>query len=282
MACSTPSFAVGRSTVPRLSHLPKPEHPMRFAVSIALVAATLLTCERGVGQDQRSPAAPFAQENFVAWCIVPFDSQKRGPEARAEMLQRLGFKKFAYDYRAEHVPTFDAEMDALKKRGIELTAWWFPQTLNAEARQILAVLKRHDIQTQLWVTGGGSPTNSSDEQAARVKAEAARIRAIADEAAKIGCKVALYNHGNWFGEPENQLAIIDELKLANVGIVYNLHHGHDHIERFPELLKKMLPHLWCINLNGMVRNGEAQGRKILPLGQGDLDLQLLKAIIDSG
>jgi putative heme-binding domain-containing protein len=198
------------------------------------------------------------------------------------MLERLGFTRFAYDYRAEHVPTFDAEIDALKKHHIELTAWWFPQTLNAEARQILDVLQRHNTKTQLWVTGGGQLTKTADEQAARVRSEAARIRAIADEATKIGCRVALYNHGGWFGEPENQLAIIDELKLPNVGIVYNLHHGHEHLDRFPELLRKMLPHLWCINLNGMVRDGEAQGRKILPLGQGDLDLQLLKAVVASG
>ena len=78
------------------------------------------------------------------------------------MLKRLGFTKFAYDYRAEHVPTFDAEMDALKKQGIELTAWWFPQTLNAEAKQILEVLHRHKLHTQLWVTGGGNPTTTED------------------------------------------------------------------------------------------------------------------------
>src|SRR5262245_25533341 len=180
------------------------------------------------------------------------------------MLKRVGFTRFAYDYRAEHVPTFDAEMEGLKKHGIELTAWWFPQTMNAEARQILDVLKRHNLKTQLWVTGSGMPTKSAEEQAARVKAEAARIRAIAGEAAKIGCTVALYNHGGWFGEPENQLAIIEELKLANVGIVYNLHHGHEHVDRFGELLRCMLPHLWCLNLNGMAKEGEGQGRKILP------------------
>src|SRR5438874_1916696 len=250
---------------------------MRFAVSSALLAVILFSiCGSCLAQQQPTASRLFAQENLVAWCIVPFDSQKRGPEERAAMLQRLGFTKFAYDYRAEHVPTFDAEMDALKKHGIELTAWWFPQTLNAEARQILDVLKRHNINTQLWVTGGGSPTTSPDEQAARIKAEGARIRAIADEAAKIGCKVALYNHGGWFGEPDNQLALLDELKQPDVGLVYNLHHGHEHLDQFPELLRKMLPRLWCINLNGMVRDGEAQGRKILPLGQGTLDLELLK------
>ena len=53
------------------------------------------------------------------------------------MLQKLGIKKFVYDYRAEHIPTFDAEMEALKQHNIELVGWWFPQSLNDEARKIL-------------------------------------------------------------------------------------------------------------------------------------------------
>ena len=40
----------------------------------------------------RSSGPIFAQQNLAAWCIVPFDSKKRGPEERAEMLQRLGIK----------------------------------------------------------------------------------------------------------------------------------------------------------------------------------------------
>ena len=30
----------------------------------------------------------FSKTNLVAWCIVPFDTQKRSPEARAEMLAK--------------------------------------------------------------------------------------------------------------------------------------------------------------------------------------------------
>ena len=70
--------------------------------------------------------------------------------------------------------------------------------------------------------------------------------------------------------------------ITNVGIVYNLHHGHDHLDRFPALLQKMKPHLVALNLNGMTRSGGRAGEKILPLGQGDLDLGLLKTIRDSG
>ena len=227
----------------------------------------------------------FAQTNLVAWCIVPFDARKRGPEERAAMLAKLGLKRFAYDYRAEQIPTFDAEIAALKKHGIELTAWWFPTSLNDEAKNILAVLKRHGEHPQLWVMGGGGPTRSPEEQAARVEAEAGRIGEIAAAAKAIGSQVGLYNHGGWFGEPENQIALIERLKrggIDNVGIVYNLHHGHDHLPRFPALLAKMKPYLLVLNLNGMTTGGDKLGLKILPLGQGALDLELLTTIQVSG
>ncbi len=228
----------------------------------------------------------WARTNLVAWCIVPFDGRKRGPEERAAMLERLGFKLFAYDYRTEHVPAFDAEMDALQRHHIRLLAWWFPLSLNDEARLILGVLKRHGLSgVQLWVTGGGDPTRTAAEQQARVEAEAARVRPIVEAAAAIHCPVALYNHGGWFGEPENQIAIIGRLRAAgvtNVGIVYNFHHGHDHLDRFPELLEQMKPYLMALNLNGMTRHGDKTGNFILPLGQGDLDLGLLRLIQDSG
>ena len=228
----------------------------------------------------------FDQSNLAAWCIVPFDKAKRGPEERAAMLEKLGFRHFVYDYRKEHVPTFDAEMEALKKHHIELTGWWFPSSLNDDAKLILDVLKRHGMtKCDLWVTGGGAPTKTPEEQASRVQQEVARLKLIALEAAKLGVRIGLYNHGSWFGEPENLVAMAEALKrdgIGNVGIVYNLHHAHEHLDRFPQALKLMLPHLICFNLNGMTKGGDAKGEKILPLGQGDLDLGLLRAIQSSG
>src|SRR3990172_10300906 len=69
-------------------------------------------------------ACIVSKDNLVAWCIVPFDAKKRGPEERAEMLVRLGFKKLAYDWRGEHVPTFEQEILQLKAQGIEFFAFW--------------------------------------------------------------------------------------------------------------------------------------------------------------
>jgi hypothetical protein len=94
--------------------------------------------------------------------------------------------------------------------------------------------------------------------------------------------VAIYNHGGWAGEPENMVAVCEELKLPNVGIVYNQHHGHAHLPRFKAALAQMLPHLKFLNMNGMTADGDKKGRKILVLGQGDLDVELARIICESG
>ena len=256
------------------------------AMLLVLVCLTSLAAfwaaNRVAAQAADEAVGVFERDNLFAWCIVPFDDRNRTPQQRCDMLRGLGLKQYAYDYRGEHIATFDEEMKAIKANGIKLVGWWFPTVLNEEAKLILDVLRRHEIQTQLWVTGGGEPTGSDAEQRARVEAEAARIKPIAQAAAEIGCSVGLYNHGGWFGEPENQIAVIDELKLPNVGIVYNLHHGHDHVDRFAALLETMQPYLYALNLNGTDRHGDRAGRKILPLGEGELDLDLLRTIVTSG
>ncbi len=226
-------------------------------------------------------SALFAPENLVAWCIVPFDAKKRGPQERVAMLRELGFTRYAYDWRAEHLPTFDEELRLLKANDIKLEAVWFPAALDEDARTILDLLKKHDLHTQLWVTMGDPATNHQ-EQAAKVSVAVETLASIAREAAAIGCRLELYNHGGWFGEPENQIEIIRALAMPNVGIVYNLHHGHDHLDRFEKLLPVMLPHLDALNLNGMDTGGDRVGRKILPLGEGSNDLDLLQVIRTSG
>ncbi|QOV92333.1 sugar phosphate isomerase/epimerase [Humisphaera borealis] len=229
------------------------------------------------------PAAKsvYARDNLVAWCIVPFDAKNRTPGQRADMLKQLGFKRYAYDWRAQHLPTFEAEIGELKSRGIALQAVWFPTSLNADAKTILDILKRNDVKTELWITLADRLPASTD-QLAKVTAAAEGVRPIALAAAAIGCKVGLYNHGGWGGEPENQLAVVQALKLPNVGIVYNLHHGHDHLDRLKDVLPKLKPHLLAINLNGMVAGGDKKGKKIVVLGQGDADLSILKLIADTG
>jgi hypothetical protein len=227
----------------------------------------------------------WKRDNLVAWCIVPYDARKRDPEQRAEMLRTLGFRHYAYDWRAEHVPQFDAEIKATQLRGIEITAWWFPTKLDDNARRILEVIERHKIHPQLWVTGAGEPTKSAGDQIERIRSEFERLRPIVQAAARLGCTVGLYNHGGWFGDPDNQIALLQRLraeKLENVRLIYNFHHGHDHIADFAARWKRMAPYVDTVNINGMLAGGDKSGKKIHNVGEGDRELTMLRVIQQSG
>jgi sugar phosphate isomerase/epimerase len=230
-----------------------------------------------------SPDELFAPNNLHAWCAVPFDAKHRGPEERAEMLQKLGFKHFAYDWRAKDIPTFDDEIEALKKHGVELVGWWSPGDPHSPVLQAtLEVFKRHDVHPQLWVTGGGKPTKTPEEQRARVEQEAERFRQLEEVAKPYGCRVELYNHNRWFGVMENEVAIVErlrELGVNDIGIVYNFSHGHEDIADFPAVWKRIQPYVVTVNVTGMVKDGE---RKIMPPSQGEFELGMLRTILDSG
>ncbi len=232
-------------------------------------------------RDLDSKANLFRQENLVAWCIVPFDAKKRSAVERAKMLRELGFTQFAYDYRAEHIPTFEEEIEETRKQGIKIIAWWFPGRLNDEAKSILKIFKKQNVAPQLWVTGGGDPTLTGEAEKAFIESEVQRLRAIADAGAEVGCTLGLYNHGGWFGVPENLLKLMKGIDRPNVGIVYNLHHAHDQLHRLPQVLELLAPHLLVLNVNGMETNGEAKGKKILIIGEGDQDRKVFQTIVES-
>jgi azurin len=218
----------------------------------------------------------FDKQNLAAWCIVPFDAAKRTPEARAEMVAKMGLKKVAYDWRQEHVAEFEREILAYQKHGIEMFAFW---GMHDEAFRLFEKYKMHP---QLWIMMKGA----GDTEEAKIKSAAEGLLPILEKAKKIGSQVGIYNHGGWGGEPENMIAVCEYLKknhaADNIGIIYNLHHGHSHLDRLPKAIEAMKPHLLCLNLNGMDIDGEAKGRKILPLGVGTEDVKVLRIVRASG
>ena len=249
---------------------------------LQLLCVSFLVQSGQPAQADRAKAL-FAPDNLVAWCVVPFDAKKRTPPQRVKMLQDAGVRKLAWDWRDEHLATMDDEFALLKNSGIELTAVWFPASLIGPGEKILQAAAKHGHKPQLWVSLGDPAPGKP--QPDKVKAAANTLAPIVVAGNKQGCKVALYNHGGWFGEPENQLQIIaalKELTKIDSGIVYNLHHGHDHLPRLASMLKTILPQVLCLNLNGMDPEGDKFGRKILQMGQGASDLDCLKIIANSG
>ena len=225
----------------------------------------------------------FEQENLLAWCIVPFDAEERSPLERAEMLRELGLRHFAYDYRDKHIPFFREEIETLRAQRIALDAVWlwvdprWEDPLNGAGRQILDILGETGSRTEIWL---GFPDNAFEglRNEERLSMAVEVVKEILEECEELGCTLALYNHGGWFGEPDNLIKIIDALGSERIRIVYNFHHAHHQLDHFQENLEKMLPYLSTININGM----RVEGPKIITLGEGDRELELLRIIEHSG
>jgi sugar phosphate isomerase/epimerase len=247
-------------------------HSLSYRILLVLLVAVRVPSFGAAPLVAREPKV-FARTNLVAWCIVPFDAKKRDPAERAAMVKRLGFTKVAYDWRENHDSTFEDEILQYRKNGIEYFAFWGTHDKAFE------LFEKYDLHPQIWQTLG-SPNAPTQEE--RVALAAKEMALLAERTAKLKCKLGLYNHGGWGGEPENLVAVCkllrEKYKAEHVGIVYNLHHGHGHIDDFEAALARMKPYLLCLNLNGM----SAKGPKILQLGAGEADVKLLKVIADSG
>lgn len=224
----------------------------------------------------------FQSENLVPWCTVAFDAKKRSPEQRAQMIIDLGMKRSAYAWRQRHLPEFEREIEAYKKHGIEYFALfnWHDS--------MEPLIRKHGITPQIWHYMQFKPTGSQEE---KIAATALHVKPLVDKTRELGLKFVLYNHGGWTGEPANMVAVVEHIRETqadsdHVGIVYNFHHGHGDIAVFKSRFHAMLPYLLCVNVNGMVKpefvNEKTLENKILTIGTGTHEQQMIKVVVESG
>ncbi|MFW6371555.1 MAG: sugar phosphate isomerase/epimerase family protein [Bacteroidota bacterium] len=252
--------------------------PKIILILTLVIAAALFSGCRNTGSKQPD------MERFYAWCIVPFDYQERTPEQRIEMLKELGFTAYAYDWREKHLPEMAREIQLARDNNIDVTAVWMwldkndaAGNLSENNRKVLEALAETGLETQIWVSFPEDYFEGTDEEE-KVENASEMISYVSLEAEDLGCKVGLYNHGGWFGRPENLVRIIENMPRLDLGIVFNFHHAHDMIEQFPELVKTMEPYLWAVNLNGM----NPGGPKILPIGKGEKEAEMVAALEENG
>lgn len=246
---------------------------MRYPLFAMLLTAAICPGTHGSAAEPKLNTAIFQKPNLVAWCIVPFDAGKRTPAQRALMLKELGLTRCAYDWRDEHVPTFAEEIRQYQQQGIEFFAFW------SSHEQAFELFEKHHLHPQIWQT---VPSPQAQTQGERVEAAARALLPLAERTKTLGSRLGLYNHGGWGGEPDNLVAVCQKLRALgheHVGIVYNFHHGHGHIADWPESLALMQPYLRCLNINGMNASGEP---KILGLGKGEHELEMLRVVAASG
>jgi sugar phosphate isomerase/epimerase len=226
----------------------------------------------------------YGQEPF-AWCIVPFDKNERNPQERINMLKDLGIQTYAYDWREKHLPEMSDEFILAQQNNVAINAVWMwidPKVdaikkLSSANESVIKTIEKTGLKTTLWVSFQPEYFKGLDDAAA-VKKGAEMIYYLHDRCAAIGCKLALYNHGDWFGDPANQIKIIRTLGRYDIGLVYSFHHAHQQMNQFEQMVKMMVPYLVAVNLNGMKRGGP----QIYPLGKGDDEKAMIDILLKAG
>jgi len=221
------------------------------------------------------------------------------------MLRAMGVTKIIWDWRDEHIDTFDAELDALRQNQIELSGIWTPSPMPAfeepeypsrfgvvstRIKTLISEAARRGYTPDLWTqiafaSTGMTSTPSEHVHRAEVMRAADHLTGLVRLARGHGMCVVLTNHGGWAGEPRTLVDIVTELArrgLGNVGIGFRLQHAHHLIADLDHHIATMSEHLVAVMLSGADAGAELTGRVILPFGAGSRDRWITHALLESG
>ncbi len=246
--------------------------------AITLGIGILLSCSNKEGN-------LFKVEELSPWCIIGFDILDRTPEQRIAMLQKMGFTKYGYNKGKGDLSKMKTEFGLAQENNIEITSvflWLNAKRdsigkLSPSNQQLLKNLTEVEQKPTLWLSFSHNFFEDRN-QAESVELAIDMIQYIKTKAEEVGCPLALYNHHGWFGNPNNQLEILEKLNDASISMVYNFHHAQDYVDEFPEMIKKIGPYLSYVNLNGVNKDGP----QILTIGDGPHEYQMLKLLLAEG
>lgn len=224
-------------------------------------------------------------DELSPWCILGFDSLDRTANQRITMLKEMGFKKYGFNKGKGHLDEMKNEFKLAKENDIEITSIFL--WLNAERdsigklsssnQKLLNNLEDIEQKPTIWLSFSNNFFKELDQKES-LDLSIKMIKFIKLKADDLGCKLALYNHHGWFGNPHNQIKILEELRTDSITIVYNFHHAHEYVDQFPEIARKIKPYLSYVNLNGIKK----EGPQILTIGHGDYEYDMIKILNDEG
>lgn len=237
---------------------------------IMIMIATAAALFAAPAEDARLANPFFAFDNGVG----------RGqwtPEEQAAVLDELGYAGIGYTGTAD----LTERLKAFDERGLEVFSLYVACHVDKDtpydAQLAEAILRLKGRDVMLWLTVQGQADN--DEKAVAVVGE------IAGLAEASGLKVALYPHAGFHvATVDDALRVAKKVQRENVGVTFNLCHelkaGNE--ERFDEIIKKAMPHLFLVSINGANHEG-GWDLLIQTLDRGVFDVYaLLKKIESAG
>lgn len=228
---------------------------------------------------------PITVDKISPWCIIGFDSLDRTPKQRIAMLNDMGFTRYGYNRGKGEFDEMIKEFNLAKENNIEVVSiflWLNAKRdsigkLSPSNQTLLNNLKLVEQKPTIWLSFSNNFFKDLNQEES-IQLSIEMIEFIKLKADELGCKLALYNHHGWFGNPYNQIQILDELNDDSITMVYNFHHAHEYVNEFPEIAKKIVPYLSFVNLNGVKK----EGPQILPIGKGDYEFEMIEHLNREG
>ena len=222
---------------------------------------------------------------FFPFCIDWHDARKRSFQEQAVMLKELGYDGVGHvwlDNLAERVKTLDEA--GLKLFQITMTVDVAPgkPAYDARFKEVLALVKGRHVQFALLLNGMRPSDPSVDPHAVEI------LREMSDLARDSGSPLLLYPHqSSWVERIEDSIRVADKVNRPNVGVMFNLCHWLrvDQQRDYQPLLKRALPRLWAVSINGADEFDDKPGwdRYIQPLDKGSFDVAgFLKTLKELG
>ena len=244
-----------------------------------LLSAALLIPEAG------AQAANAKTNAFFPFCIDTHDAKKRNLDQQAQMLKELGYEGVGHlwlDNLPERLKTLDAA--SLKLFQITLSVDITPgkQAYDPRLKEVMPLLKGRGVQLLLLMNGLKPSDPAGDARAVEI------IREMAALAQDSGAQVLLYPHSYmWLERIEDAVRVADKVDRPNVGVMFNLCHWLrvDKSRDYRPLLKRALPRLWAVSINGADEFDEKPGWEhyIQPLDKGNFDVAgFLRTLRDLG
>jgi sugar phosphate isomerase/epimerase len=231
-------------------------------------------------------AAEHARSSFFPFCIDWHDAKKRTFEQQAAMLKELGYDGVGHIWLEkveERLKTLDAA--GLKLFQITMVVEVAPGKKAFDTNQfneVCALIKGRHVQFCLLLNGMKPSDPTVDPHAVEI------LRGMSDLAKDSGAQLLLYPHqGSWVERIEDSIRVADKVERPNVGVMFNLCHWLrvDQSRDYKPLLKRALPRLWAISINGADERDEKPGwdRYIQPLDKGSFDVgKLLMTLKELG
>lgn len=211
-----------------------------------------------------------------------------GFKAQAALVKRLGYDGLA-GHKEENYYQLRAAMDSI---GLEMPEMYIAMnvidgeiTYHKELENILEHSTNRDLLVTIHLHADEFMNNKTEGDKLFVEG----IRELADFAAPLNIKIAIYPHVNFYCEKlEHAVNLAKVADRKNVGAVFNLCHllkleGEDGWE---EKALMALPHLFMVSISGTDSGRTKEmgwNQLIQPLGQGSFDTyNLVKLLKDNG